>query len=244
MKETGDIIYRKQATGKLLFQRNGESTAVDFGNVRMFKHTANVERTKTSVARKGYVEIVDERPSQIEHRWTVGLDEELPDLTRLQLLAGVGTTVTQPSGSDTAEQFTDVKKGQVILLANQDVSNVVVEVSAAAKAEGTDYTLDAKAGIITILRNGTIADAATVDVTYDHASVQTLEHKSNAETTVKGTAYFDEYDQHSEQPRARYTFPAQVFMSNRGDNDGKKLSEFEVELLATGQIVRRARVIA
>ena len=244
MKETGDIIYRKQATGKLLFKRNGETTAIDFGNVRMHKHTANVERTKTSVARKGYVEVVDERPSQIEHRWTVGLDEELPDLTRLNLLAGAGTTVTQGSGTEATEAFTSVKKGQVIILGKQDLSNVTVEVASVAKTEGTDYTVDAKAGTITILRNGTISDAATVDVTYDHAAVETLEHKSNAELTVKGTAYFDEYDQNSELPRARYTFPAQVIVSNRGDNDGKKHSEFEVELLATGQIVRRGRVIA
>ncbi len=244
MKETGDIIYRKQATGKLLFKRNGESTAIDFGNVRMHKHTANVERTKTAVARKGYVEIVDERPAQIEHRWTVGLDEELPDLTRLQLLAGAGTTVSQGSGTAATESFTSVKKGQVIILAKQDVSNVEVEVATVAKTLGTDYTVDAKAGVITLLRGGTIADAATVDVTYDHAAVETLEHKGNAELTVKGTAYFDEYDQHSELPRARYTFPAQVVVSNRGDNDGKKLSEFEVELLATGQIVRRGRVDA
>ena len=240
MIETGDFRSRKQTTGRLLFKRNGEFTYIDFGNVRMHKHEANIKRTQTATARKGYVEITHEQPNEIENRWTVGLDEELPALTRLDLLAGVHTDVSQDTGAAVTASFT-VKKGQVLDLGKRDVTITSVKVSTTAKVEGTDYTVDAKAGLITILRNGSIADAATVDVVFDCAAVPLYQHVSGKELTVTGTVRFDEYDQNSDIPRATYTFTAQIIMSNRGDNDGKKNSEFEVQLLATGAMTRIGR---
>ncbi len=245
MKETGDLIYRKQTTGKLLFKREGESAYVDFGNVRMHKYAPKIELTKTMVARKGYVQLVEERPTQVEHRWTVGLDEELPDLVRLHLLAGEGTTAAQPTTEVEDQPFTGVKKGQVIVLSGQNVTGVVVKIDEETDittAVDVDYTVDAAAGTITILRGGQIADGDDLLVTFTPGTLSHTTHTGFTELAVKGSAVFDEYDQHSEVPRARYTFPAQIHLTNGGDNDGKKLSEFEVELLATGQIVRKSRV--
>ncbi len=247
MKETGDLIYRKQTTGKLFFKREGESASIDFGNVRMYKYAPKIERTKTTVARKGYVQLVEERPTQVEHRWTVGLDEELTDVVRLHLLAGAGTTVTQTTTAVTGMAVADVKKGQVIVLPAQNVSSVVVKIDEATDVTtvpDVDYKLDAAAGTITILRGGQIEDGDDLLIDYTPAAATFVDHKGFTDLCVKGTAVFDEYDQHSESPRARYTFTAQIHLTNGGDNDGKKQSEFEVELLATGQIVRRGRVDA
>jgi hypothetical protein len=247
MKETGDLIYRKQTTGKLLFKREGESAYVDFGNVRMHKYAPKIERTKTMVARKGYVQLVEERPTQVEHRWTVGLDEELPDLVRLHLLAGEGTTVPQSTTAVTDMPVAGVKKGQVIVLPEQNVTLVTVEIDEETDVPAVldvDYTVDAAAGTITLLQGGQIADGDDLLISYTPGTLSHTVHSGFTELAVKGTAVFDEYDQHAEAPRARYTFTAQIHLTNGGDNDGKKLSEFEVELLATGQIVRKGRVEA
>ncbi len=247
MKETGDLIYRKQTTGKLFFKREGESAFVDFGNVRMHKFAPKIERTKTTVARKGYVQLVEERPTQVEHRWTVGLDEELPDLVRLHLLAGAGETVTQTDTAVPAYAVTGVKKGQVIVLPAQNVTVTTVKIDETTDittVANVDYKVDAMAGTITILQAGQIADGDDLLIAYTPVAGTFVQHTGLTDLCVKGTAVFDEYDQHSDAPRARYTFTAQITVSNGGDNDGKKQSEFEVELLATGQVVRRGRVDA
>ncbi|HEY1170233.1 MAG TPA: hypothetical protein VGH19_02580 [Verrucomicrobiae bacterium] len=247
MKETGDLIYRKQTTGKLLFKREGEGAFIDFGNVRMYKYAPKIERTKTTVARKGYVQLVEERPTQVEHRWTVGLDEELPDLVRLHLLAGTGATVTQSTTAVPAHAVLNVKKGQVIVLPDQNVTVTSVKIDEeedVTTVPNVDYKVDAVAGTITILHSGQIADGDDLLVAYTPTAATFTEHTGLTDLCVKGTVVFDEYDQHQEAPRARYTFTAQITVSNGGDNDGKKQSEFEVELLATGKIVRRGRVDA
>lgn len=241
MLEIGDYRTRKQVTGKLLFQRTGENSYINFGDVRMHKHEATIERTKIMTARKGYLETTYEQPNHIENRWTVGLNEELTPLTRLDLLAGAHTDVTQASATAQSETFSAVKTGGALVLAKVDVSSVVVTVSSVTKTLGTDYTLDAKAGIVQLLRGGSIADGANVSVAYDCAQSKLFKHTNNGELTVAGNVRFDEYDQNSDLPRATYTFPAQIIMSNRGDNDGKKLSEFEVQMLVTGTITRIGR---
>lgn len=253
MKNLGSPFLRKQATGILLFRRDGASPLINFGNVRMHKMASNIERTKTAVARKGYVEVVEDRPAQIENRWTVGLDEELPDLTRLQLLAGDGVAVSQAAiSSDATMSITGANPGESYLIGyDADTAPFGIQglTSCSVKdgvpttyVEGVDYTVDLKAGILTILPEGSIAEDTDLTITYQAAAVESLKHTNNSELVVKGTAYFDEYDQHSELPRARYSFPAQILLSNPGDNDGKKQSEFEVELLATGTIQRLGRV--
>jgi hypothetical protein len=244
-------------TGKLLFQRSGEDWPINLGNVRMHKFAPNVERTKTAVARKGYVQVVEERPSQIEHRWTVGLDEELPELVRLHLLAGAGSAADQTAVTAAATYTAnDVKKGQTIIVGQDltaetpveglfDITVASVSQGATVLEEGVDYTVDGGAGTVTLLQGATITgEAADLTISYTCKAASFTKHTALSELVVKGTAYFDEFDQHSEVTRARYTFPAQIILTNGGDNDGKKLSEFEVDLLATGLIVRKGRVDA
>lgn len=241
MLEVGDFRTRKQCTGKLLFQRTGETTFINFGDVRTHKSDKQIARTKIMTARKGYVEVTHEQPNQIESRWTIGLNEETLSLVRLDLLSGIHTDATQSSATGSSETFSSVKAGGAIVLAKVNVTNVAVTVSSSPKVLGTDYTVDTAAGVVQLLKGGSIADAANVVVTYDCAMTKLYKHVGNAELSVSGNARFDEYDQNSDIPRATYTFPAQIIVTNRGDNDGKKLSEFEVQLLATGTITRIGR---
>ncbi|MEW6306274.1 MAG: hypothetical protein AB1705_22635 [Verrucomicrobiota bacterium] len=238
---TGSYLTRKLVTGRLLFKRAGANTFMDFGNVVMHKQESSKETVKIKQARKGYVETIHERPIDIEHRWSVSLDEQLDDSLRLQLLATVASA-DQASAASQSESFTGVAKGNVIKLAKRNVSNVVVEVATVAKTLNVDYTLDAEAGLITILRTGTIADASTVDVDYDAGAATIQRFTSNEELIVKGDALLDEYDQHSDLPRGRVSFSGQIMAKDYGDNDGKKASQFTVELLATGPITYDKRV--
>lgn len=243
MLEAGNIKWRKKVTGKFRFKRTGESTYVNLGNVRMHSVTADVERTKFSVAKKGYHQVIHEEPAQVERRFKVGLDEELPEVTRLDLLAGAHATADQAAVAVAATaSYTSVKKGHIIQLPKLKVTDVVVEVATVAKTLGTDYLLDADAGTIEILHGGSIADDDDVDVEYEAEAVAGLiQHVSGGEIKVVGEFIFDEFDQHTATPRARYTGSGILFMSNRGDSDGKKFSELEVEMLVTSELTRVAR---
>lgn len=241
MINTGSFLSRKKTTGRLLFKRTAAVDYIDFGNLTLHKQTTNVERTKIMAAQKGYVRTIRERVATLEHRWAFTLDEQLEDAIRLQLFA-TKAAANQASGSDGDESFVSVVPGNVLKLAKVSVSTVVVEVSAAAKTLGTDYTVDLDSGEITILRTGTIAAGATVDVTYSYAAVTLDAFTSEAEVFVEGTVLIREYDQESGVPRGTYTFAGQIHATDHGDNDGKKVNEFQLEVLATGAITYTRRI--
>lgn len=239
--ETGNALTAKKVTGRLLFKKTGEVDYINLGNVTMHKLEANTEYTPVKRARKGYIETIDENMAEVENRFTVNVDEQLEDTIKLELFA-TKAAANQSSATDETEQFVGVKPGRVIKLAKVNVSNVVVEVTTVAKTLGTDYTVDLGAGEIVILRGGTIADGATVDVTYDCAAQSLDRYTSMQEVKVEGVAILDEFDVKSEVPRGRYSFPAIIRMEDRGDSDGKKISEYGLNLLVTGAVTFDKRV--
>ena len=91
---------------------------------------------------------------------------------------GSQSVLAQTSATGQTETFSGVVQGYAyqlgITAANptgvRAVSNVAVTVGGTAKALGTDYTLDADRGLITIVEGGGIADAANISVTYDRAA--------------------------------------------------------------------------
>lgn len=81
-----------------------------------------------------------------------------------------GTASAVVSGSVTDEAVTGYALNQIIPLKNPGVSAVVVQKGVTTLTEGTDYTLDAKNGTITLISATNLGGAApwalTVDYTY------------------------------------------------------------------------------
>lgn len=110
---------------------------------------------------------------------------------------GSQSTLSQSSATSQTETFTGVTKGfsyQLGITTNnptgvRTISNVSVSVSSVNKTLGTDYTVDATHGMITIVESGTIADGATVVVTYDRGAVSRKQVISGT-TQVEGALRF------------------------------------------------------
>lgn len=106
-------------------------------------------------------------------------------------------TVAQTAQAAVVETIADVQPGLMYQLGTSDanptgvrsISNVVVKVGAAVKAVDTDYTVDAELGLITIVKGGTIAADADIEVTYDRAAVNREQVISGADQ-VEGAILF------------------------------------------------------
>lgn len=109
---------------------------------------------------------------------------------------GSTSTLAQTSATAQTETITPVKKGHYYQLGLagsptgvRSISNVSVTVSSVAKTLGTDYTVDAARGRIYIVETGTIAEAATIVVTYDRAAVNRTQIISGT-TEVEGALQY------------------------------------------------------
>ncbi len=110
---------------------------------------------------------------------------------------GSTSTLAQTSATSQSETFTSVIQGASYQIGVNDsnptgvrsLSNVVVTVSASAKTLGTDYTIDAARGILTIVSGGGIASGVTVTVSYDRAA-KSRKQVISGTSQVEGSVMF------------------------------------------------------
>lgn len=111
---------------------------------------------------------------------------------------GTGSTLVQTSATAQVESFTNVLQGYAYQLGItnsnptgvRSISNVVVAVGGSTKTLDTDYTLDTDRGRIFIVEGGTIADNATIQVTYDRA-VKSRKQFISGTTQIEGALMFE-----------------------------------------------------
>lgn len=125
-----------------------------------------------------------------------------------------------------------------------NISNVSIYDSEADAdiVEGTDYTVDLKLGIVTLLGYGT---PGSLTVTWDQPAIAIKNYVQVSEAFVRGTATLILQDQSENAtaiaPKEIATFPAELSTTDWGDNDGKKFNEFQLALVATGAISVKCR---
>lgn len=152
--------------GKILFQEAGASGFRYIGNTPAFGITITTESLRHFNSDSG-VRVQDKQvPVSTEYAGSLTTDN-INYENLAMLLLGSASTVSVSSATGESESFTSVKQGDTYALASRKVGSVVVEVSAAAKTLGTDYTVDLERGHITIVEGGGIADGDTMDVTYN-----------------------------------------------------------------------------
>lgn len=110
---------------------------------------------------------------------------------------GSQSTLAQTSATAQTESFANVKLGYYYQLGIttgnptgvRSITNVVVAVGGTPKTLGTDYTVDAVRGTIYVVGGGTIAENATITVTYDRSAVARKQVISGT-TEVEGALRF------------------------------------------------------
>jgi len=116
-------------------------------------------------------------------------------------LSGTATALTGTSGTvdvGTPESVTAPAAGAYAELDHKDVSSVVVkdDSDTTTYTSGTDYTIDAKLGLLTIISTGAIAENDTLHVSYAYAaeSGYRVDIGSNVTTRVAvKTHLYDEF---------------------------------------------------
>lgn len=106
---------------------------------------------------------------------------------------GSSATLAQTSATSQTESFTNVVQGygyQLGVTSNnptgvRSISNVVIT----GKTLGTDYTVDADRGMIFVVEGGSIADNATMSVTYNRAAKSRKQFISGT-TQIEGALRF------------------------------------------------------
>ncbi|MGE4572521.1 MAG: hypothetical protein AB7E09_07245 [Candidatus Izemoplasmatales bacterium] len=180
--------------GKIYFDRfdaTGARTGLlDLGNAPAFSINIETEKLDHYSSRSGLR--VKDKSVILETNITVNFTLDEINVENLKL-AFLGDTqgYTQTSGSASSESVTAIHD-RYVELEHRRVSNVVVKDSGEVTTyvEGTDYLVDASAGMILALSSGSITDGEGLSVSYDYASIDGQEIQAVTNPTVNGFLKF------------------------------------------------------
>lgn len=243
----------ERLSGRLLYfpqKADGtfETGAIDVGDIKMHKRTVNVEnKTLNFHPTTAVLTPVRRDVTKTENVWEITSEDHHYQTDLMVFFGTADADAIQAAGTAQTTVLSGVVKGRVYKLGKLKVSNVTVEVAAAAKivgtrdAEGTikpsnaDVVLDAELGTIEILPSGTIADAANVDVDFDCAAVTRKVIKAGTSYQRRGNFELIEYNGEDSPFRRRHTFTGDLSLKDGGDNDIEKdANAFVLEVLVRG----------
>ena len=157
------------------FDSAGNKTGeLDLGNCSTFEIVPSVDLAEKFTSRDATAALIGRAPKQTKFDINIKGDEFNAENLALAFL-GTATTVSQSSGTVTAETITSApKKGRWYPTAKRSISAVVVKAGATGTTVmtlNTDYTVDATTGRIYIVPTGGIAGTDIVKVDYSYAAI-------------------------------------------------------------------------
>lgn len=227
---TGTKFTKRLTTARLYFKRTGDTHEWDLGNVVSWKRADQHETVDHFKSENG----VKTRDYTVARTLAFGYEVVLTEQNKNNVEAITRGTqsiaaYSQSSGTEATAQFVSVQPWRSYSLGAYDVTNVVVEVSSVVKTLGVDYTLDAKAGRITILNGGGIAGGSTVDVTFDKPSISGTSFQAGNQPQLEGTwtlVLSDQADITGVQTTCEiHTFTGSLHITDPGDN-GDEFNQF------------------
>jgi len=222
----------EKLTARIFIQPHGESGYQDVGNVKDYKYVPdNQYRTRLN-SDKGFRFVDDEQLDSTHQKWECTLDEQDEYNTKLIYLGTRGADTVQVASLAQTASFTNVKQGRTYFLPQRPVSNVDVQVGLVTKVEGTDYTIDADAGSITILDTGTINDNDDIDVTFDFPDRNFENHTVRDDVLFRGAIKIIEYNQMSDEPLREIDFTGIIRVSAWPEQTGE-FGQYAVTVTAT-----------
>lgn len=184
--------------GKLYFARFAAGTQTPggerfIGNCTEFNVGSEIQTIEHRSSTEGRNKKDFEAITGVDRSGTIVTDNRGLDNVGVFAL-GMVTRTSISSATGETETFTDVEQGLTYQLGTsatqpegvRKVASVVVEVATVAKTLGTDYTVDADLGRITIVEGGGIADLADIDVTYN-ITAHTIDRIEAGATKQEGT---------------------------------------------------------
>lgn len=224
----GSNINYERVSGELFFKPTGQTGIINLGNVVGHKLVPEIQRKEHKKAERGGL-LTRDREDVIESTliYELELDEHFLETEEILLFGAAGSNNVQASGTDATAQFTAAKR-RWFSVGKRRISNVVVEVATVAKTLNTDYKVDAERGLIYIVEGGSIADAATVDVTFDHAADTVTTITAMSDLAKTGTITIVESDQESNPIRKTVEFTGQLIPINWGDQKNEDFNKYSL----------------
>jgi hypothetical protein len=163
--------------------------AADFG--KFVGNVTTLELTSTNETREKYSAseqsspLIDRRVIRQAYELVAACDEHTMDNIKL-FMSGDRTTVSQSSGTAATFALDNVIVGNTYYIGARNVTSVVVKEGATTLTAGTDYSVDAALGLVTILGGG-VADLDDLEVTFNKpaATIQKVRGGTTVSPTYK-----------------------------------------------------------
>lgn len=245
MPTINPVDYRRQTTATLYIAPTGSTNNFKLGDVSTWSLTPEVKRTPIMDSEKGFRQKTRELVSEVGWQYDVTINEMTPEIMELVHLGTSGSDVVQtlisaPSGT---ASFAAVKYRCGLFLGKESVNTVVVKNSSntVTYVENTDYILDADAGVLEIKSGGSIAEGVTINVTFGCSATTRSKVNPLLKLYASGNVTLNVFDQHDPRPVETHTFPCQYYVTDWGKNDGGKILEVSLRLIATSKPVQTGR---
>jgi hypothetical protein len=221
-------------TVRVLFKRTGDTHYVDLGNISKFADAKQVQRLEHFTAMvgdagQGFARGDGELVTTVSDAYTFTADEVTNDTMRLLQLCAAGTAANQSAGATTAVSVTDVIVGNTYRLGFYGITAHALTFGGSSKTEGTDFSLDYKSGLVTILPGGAIVDGDDIAGTVNIPAGTFKTFTANSEVYVGGACIIELWDQfHASIPRQVISISsATIGLTNFGEMDHMKWTEFQ-----------------
>ena len=231
----GHLEAHEKLTARLYVQPTGESGYLDCGNVADYKHAPEKQYKTRMVAEGGFRRVNDEQLDTVHDRWEFTLDEHDVFNHRLLHLARNPDAVSQaattaPAGTAT---LTGITKGRCFFVGAVGLDTVAVKKDVTTLVEGTDYTLDPAAGVLTVLPgSGTVQDGDDLSLTFGNVALDFETYTANSQVLFRGLVRILEINQLSGIPLREVSFTGVLTVTAWPEQTGE-FGKYTVRATAT-----------
>lgn len=221
----------RKTTGRLFFNPFGESGYVDFGNCLDHKLEPEYARAPHSRFDRGRKVVDLELLKMTKQKRSFTFDERIADTLKLLALGSQAADLVQAAavGQTAVIVLPDLRVGRTYSFGKLSVSNVAGQNDDDYLVAGTDYKIDAGAGLLTILR-GTLLVSPWY-FSFDCAAVTQLNFTALAALLARGTFRFQESDATDAVPLNIDTFFGQCQVTSWGENNAEDFNRYTLEVI-------------
>jgi hypothetical protein len=233
--------------GKALFTPQGETGAINLGDIELHKQTNNVETKEAFFHPPTAVKtVVRQDVIGIKNMFELTLREHTKENDMLILFGSLGELKTQAAAAEQSVTIEGVSKRREYQIGKYNVSNVAVKVAQAAKIVGladpqgvitpanADVVLDPALGTIYVREGGTIAEDADLTVTFDCAAVSMVTILPLTHPQRFGAMQIAEFDGEDLPARRIHRFECQLNVKDLGERSTDDTNKFTIEVTVTG----------
>lgn len=226
-----DPKNRMKVTTQIYIQREGVNGFEHLGNILEFKDASPNESVDHKTATSAGVLVVDDSQTHtIGRKYQFKFDDLSKANLRRLLRSLAPSSTTQASNASLAVSISSPVKGCSYFLGARNLNSHSLTFDGDAKVEGSDYIVDKKSGMLTILESGTIVSGDAVAGTVNCPELDYGTFRTNAEVDLIVAFRVEQFDTVGWRCTWRCT-QARFRVSNLGDRNPTQYNEPQGELI-------------